>query len=306
MASAPRQRRHPCHRARAAFIAPGSRRRRTLADGARRDDDSRARQRSGLRGAAVHDGSAHGVARRAGLHARGGGDELAAAAADSPVDGRRSRRPAAERVDSHMGSQARHRDPRRRPRRLRATGGTPTSSIPSPLALAYSEHLAPLVAARTAGLVDHEERRCSSTTCSTWRARPVRPRDVPARPRAHGPAARGAGRRVCSSRSCRTASRRRRTSRCCGRRGCRSRSMRSARYLDRGRRRALVGGVAALLAQQLSCGYYLVYFSPFVALYLAWELTARRRWRDRRLLLSLGRRGASRTSPWRGRFSRRT
>jgi hypothetical protein len=60
------------------------------------------------------------------------------------------------------------------------------------------------------------------------------------------------------------------------------------RYLDRGCIGALVGAVAALLAQQLSCGYYLVYFSPFVALYLVWELTARRRWRDVRLLLSLG------------------
>ncbi len=55
-------------------------------------------------------------------------------------------------------------------------------------------------------------------------------------------------------------------------------------YLERGRPRALVGAVAALLAQQLSCGYYLIYFSPFVALYLAWEITVRRRWRDVRLL----------------------
>ena len=58
-------------------------------------------------------------------------------------------------------------------------------------------------------------------------------------------------------------------------------------YLERGRPRALVGAVAALLAQQLSCGYYLIYFSPFVALYLAWEITVRRRWRDVRLLTSL-------------------
>lgn len=59
------------------------------------------------------------------------------------------------------------------------------------------------------------------------------------------------------------------------------------RYLEHGRLRSLAGATAALIAQQLSCGYYLVYFSPFVALYLIWELTARRRWADRRLLTAL-------------------
>jgi hypothetical protein len=59
------------------------------------------------------------------------------------------------------------------------------------------------------------------------------------------------------------------------------------RYLERGRLRALAGATAALVAQQLSCGYYLLYFSPFVALYLIWELTARRRWADWRLLTAL-------------------
>ena len=58
-------------------------------------------------------------------------------------------------------------------------------------------------------------------------------------------------------------------------------------YFERGRRRALVGALAALVAQQLSCGYYLIYFSPFVALYIAWEISARRRWRDSRLLTAM-------------------
>jgi hypothetical protein len=58
-------------------------------------------------------------------------------------------------------------------------------------------------------------------------------------------------------------------------------------YLDRGRLLALAGAVAALAAQQLSCGYYLLYFSLFVALYLIWEITARRRWTDWRLLVAL-------------------
>jgi hypothetical protein len=58
-------------------------------------------------------------------------------------------------------------------------------------------------------------------------------------------------------------------------------------YFERGRRRALVGALSALVAQQLSCGYYLVYFSPFVALYVIWEITARRRWHDWRLLATM-------------------
>ncbi|MEQ1731896.1 MAG: hypothetical protein ABL982_26275, partial [Vicinamibacterales bacterium] len=49
-----------------------------------------------------------------------------------------------------------------------------------------------------------------------------------------------------------------------------------------GRRRALAGGALALLAQALSCGYYLVFFSPFAAAFVVWELTRRGRLRDRR------------------------
>jgi hypothetical protein len=59
------------------------------------------------------------------------------------------------------------------------------------------------------------------------------------------------------------------------------------RYLEHGRLHALAGATAALVAQQLSCGYYLLYFSPFVALYLIWEITTRRRWTDWRLLTAL-------------------
>ena len=50
---------------------------------------------------------------------------------------------------------------------------------------------------------------------------------------------------------------------------------------------ALVGALAALLAQQLACGYFLIYFTPIVAFYLAWEVTARAQWRDRRLIGTL-------------------
>ncbi len=55
------------------------------------------------------------------------------------------------------------------------------------------------------------------------------------------------------------------------------------RYFDTRRRRALAGGTAALVAQSLSCGYYLLYFSPFVIVYALWEIGSRRLWRDARI-----------------------
>jgi hypothetical protein len=47
----------------------------------------------------------------------------------------------------------------------------------------------------------------------------------------------------------------------------------------------LAGAAAAWIAQNLSCGYYLLFFSPVVVLYIAWELTMRGLWTDRRTLL---------------------
>lgn len=52
------------------------------------------------------------------------------------------------------------------------------------------------------------------------------------------------------------------------------------RYLNAGSRPALAGGAIALLAQNLSSVYYLVYFPPLAAAYLLWELARRRRLRD--------------------------
>ncbi len=49
------------------------------------------------------------------------------------------------------------------------------------------------------------------------------------------------------------------------------------------RLRPLAGAVAALVLQNLSCGYYVLYFSPFAVLYVAWELTERRLWHDSRV-----------------------
>jgi hypothetical protein len=56
------------------------------------------------------------------------------------------------------------------------------------------------------------------------------------------------------------------------------------RYFESGRPRPLAGAAAAWLVQNLSCGYYLLFFSPIVVFYIAWELTRRGLWRDTRTL----------------------
>src|SRR5262249_33626874 len=48
------------------------------------------------------------------------------------------------------------------------------------------------------------------------------------------------------------------------------------RFFETKKRRSLAGATAAWIAQNLSCSYYLLYFSPVVALYVMWELTTRR------------------------------
>jgi hypothetical protein len=60
------------------------------------------------------------------------------------------------------------------------------------------------------------------------------------------------------------------------------------RYLNTGRRRALAGASIALLMQCLSCGYFLIYFSPFAAGYVLWEIVRRGMFRERRVWLELG------------------
>ena len=52
------------------------------------------------------------------------------------------------------------------------------------------------------------------------------------------------------------------------------------RYFETGRLASLVGATVALIAQNLSCGYYLLFFTPFVPLYCTWELWTRGRLRD--------------------------
>jgi uncharacterized membrane protein len=59
------------------------------------------------------------------------------------------------------------------------------------------------------------------------------------------------------------------------------------RYFDGGRTRALAGATAAVVAQGLSCGYYLLYFSPFAAAYVVWEAWRTGRLTDRRMWVAL-------------------
>jgi hypothetical protein len=51
------------------------------------------------------------------------------------------------------------------------------------------------------------------------------------------------------------------------------------RYFETRRLRPLAGAAAALTVQNLSCGYYLLYFSPFAAAYVVWEIASRGLWR---------------------------
>ncbi len=60
------------------------------------------------------------------------------------------------------------------------------------------------------------------------------------------------------------------------------------RYFDTGRPRALSGAGLALWTQNLSCGYYLFFFAPCLAVYLAYEVLSRGRARARLAVLAVG------------------
>ncbi len=59
------------------------------------------------------------------------------------------------------------------------------------------------------------------------------------------------------------------------------------RYFDEGRARALALAGVSWMFQNLSCGYYLLFFAPVVAMYVGWELTVRGLWSNRRTVGSL-------------------
>ncbi|MCX6537806.1 MAG: hypothetical protein NT151_02545 [Acidobacteria bacterium] len=59
------------------------------------------------------------------------------------------------------------------------------------------------------------------------------------------------------------------------------------RYFETRRLRALAGAVVVLVAQNWSCGYFLLYFSPFAAAYVLYELVERGAWRQFRIWVEL-------------------
>jgi hypothetical protein len=59
------------------------------------------------------------------------------------------------------------------------------------------------------------------------------------------------------------------------------------RFFEDRRSVHLAVAAAAWIAQNLSCSYYLIFFSPIVALYIAGELTSRRLWRDARAVVPI-------------------
>ena len=62
-------------------------------------------------------------------------------------------------------------------------------------------------------------------------------------------------------------------------------------FVVSGGAKPLAGAAAALVLQNLSCGYYMLFFGPFAGLYAIYEIAHRRLWRDWRMWRSLGARG---------------
>ena len=60
------------------------------------------------------------------------------------------------------------------------------------------------------------------------------------------------------------------------------------RHFDTRRAWPLAAAALALVAQNWSCGYFLVYFAPFVAAYVLYEVADRGMWKDIRLWASMG------------------
>jgi hypothetical protein len=64
------------------------------------------------------------------------------------------------------------------------------------------------------------------------------------------------------------------------------------RYFESRRRGPLAGAALALILQNLSSGYHLLFFPPFAAAYVGWEIARRGRWRDSRMWAELAVAGA--------------
>jgi len=65
------------------------------------------------------------------------------------------------------------------------------------------------------------------------------------------------------------------------------------RYVTTGSRKALIGGTAALVMQNWSCGYYLLYFAPFVPLFLIHRMWTNGKLKDIRVWMSLAAAGVA-------------
>ena len=59
------------------------------------------------------------------------------------------------------------------------------------------------------------------------------------------------------------------------------------RYINTGSYRALAGGTAALVMQNWSCGYYLLYFAPFAPLFVVYRMWIAGRLRDLRMWIAM-------------------
>jgi len=60
------------------------------------------------------------------------------------------------------------------------------------------------------------------------------------------------------------------------------------RHYATGRTAPLIGAAVAWLVQNLSSGYYFLFFTPIVILYMAWEITRRGLWNNSRMLVRAG------------------
>jgi hypothetical protein len=65
------------------------------------------------------------------------------------------------------------------------------------------------------------------------------------------------------------------------------------RYCRTGRIVPLAGAALALVAENLSCGYYLLYFAPFAGAFALWSIWLHGRWSNRRTWVELGIAGAA-------------
>ena len=60
------------------------------------------------------------------------------------------------------------------------------------------------------------------------------------------------------------------------------------RYFEKIEKRPLFFAAVALIAQNLSCGYFLMFFAPCVVVYVLFEIVSRRLWTDLRMWAELG------------------